>query len=453
MTAKILVVDDIDANVRLLEAKLTAEYYDVITATSGQQALEQAKTHQPDVILLDIMMPGMDGFECCQLLKADDVTRHIPVVMVTALDGRNDRIKGLEVGANDFITKPFDDAILMARVKSLVRFKQVVDELRQREAEGRKIGVIDGVQRRGHGTGGRILILDDRERQAERLKQHLSEDHRPFIEASPDAAKITAQGPLDLVIINAVNADFDGLRVTAQIRSDPFSRTTPILVIADVDERARMVKALEIGADDIITRPIDQAELLVRVSTLVKRKRYADALKQNLDQGLEKAVTDQLTGLFNRHYLDTQLQPLVSRAAADGPSVSALLLDIDHFKRVNDTFGHDVGDEVLREFALRLAANTRAIDVACRMGGEEFIIIMPETDAPFAYSVAERIRMHVAGSSFPIRNGTERMNITISIGIATTQAGDTPESLIKRADEALYRAKAEGRNRVVAPAA
>src|SRR6201985_2297751 len=155
MTARILVVDDIEANVRLLEAKLSAEYYEVLTACDGPTALAMAAAEKPDIILLDVMMPGMDGFSVCRRLKDDAETRHIPVVLVTALDGRADRVAGLEAGAGDFLTKPIDDVMLFARVRSLTRLKAVIDELREREASGRRIGVIAGAASRLAGAGRR----------------------------------------------------------------------------------------------------------------------------------------------------------------------------------------------------------------------------------------------------------------------------------------------------------
>jgi two-component system cell cycle response regulator len=144
MSARILVVDDIESNVRLLEAKLSAEYFEVLTAYDGPTALAIAGSERPDIILLDVMMPGMDGFQVCRRLKEDPTTRHVPVVLVTALDGRADRVAGLEAGADDFLTKPIDDVMLMARVRSLTRLKGVIDELRAREASGRRVGVIAG---------------------------------------------------------------------------------------------------------------------------------------------------------------------------------------------------------------------------------------------------------------------------------------------------------------------
>lgn len=454
MSARILVVDDIEANVRLLEAKLAAEYYEVSTAIDGQTALAMAQRDLPDIILLDVMMPGIDGFTVCRKLKEDPATRHIPVVMITALDGRADRIQGLEAGAADFLTKPIDDVMLFARVRSLTRFKLVIDELRQREASGRRIGVIAGAAARLDGLGGRVLVVDDNERQAERLAGELACDHRPVVETDPETARVSASGPVDLVIVNAAAKGFDGLRFTAALRSDERTRHLPVLALVDPDDRARMVKALEIGVNDILTRPVDSQELAARAKTQIQRKRYTDYLRNNLDYSLELAVTDQLTGLHNRRYMVGQLETLVRRAAMGGDEVSALLIDIDNFKKINDTFGHDIGDEVLREFALRLASNVRAIDLPCRYGGEEFTVIMPETRMADALRIAERIRKHVSASPFKVANGEEMLNVTVSVGVSATGGqGDTPEALLKRADEGVYEAKAGGRNMVVGKAA
>src|SRR3954453_4631451 len=192
MSARILVVDDIEANVRLLEAKLAAEYYEVLTAADGPTALAMAAAEKPDIVLLDGMMPGMDGFAVCRRLKDDPETRHIPVGLLTALDGRADRVTGLESGADDFLTKPIDDVMLFARVRSLTRLKSVIDELRDREASGRRMGVIAGVASRLGGTGGRILVVDDHERQAQRVCAELSIEHRPVVECSPENALIAA---------------------------------------------------------------------------------------------------------------------------------------------------------------------------------------------------------------------------------------------------------------------
>jgi two-component system cell cycle response regulator len=454
MTARILVVDDVEPNVRLLEAKLTLEYYEVLTACDGATALQIASDERPDIILLDVMMPGMDGFETCRRLKADPVTRHIPVVLVTALDGREDKIKGLDAGADDFVTKPIDDVILFARVRSLLRLKSVMDELREREESGRRIGVDTDGAGRLRGSGGRVLIVDDNERQAGKMADQLSGEHRLTIESDPAAALIAARGPVDLMIVNVSSAEFDGLRFVAQTRSTEASRRIPILAVVDPADRPRLLKALELGVNDILPRPVDPEELDARSRTQIKRKRYADFLKQKLDYSLEMAVTDALTGLHNRRYMAGQLQALVGRAGQGGEPVAVLVMDIDHFKLVNDSFGHDAGDEVLREFAVRLATNVRAIDLPCRFGGEEFVVVMPGASLEAAARVADRIRRDIEGQPFPIMGGAEGLTITVSVGVAaSTGVGDTPEALLKRADEGVYEAKERGRNQVIARAA
>jgi two-component system cell cycle response regulator len=454
MTARILVIDDLEANLRLLEARLSAEYYEVLTARDGPSGIERAQAETPDIILLDVMMPGMDGFAVCRKLKEDPATRHIPVVLVTALDGRSDRVAGLEAGADDFLTKPIDDVMLFARVRSLTRLKAVMDELREREASGRRIGVIAGAVSRLGGSGGRILIVDDNPRQAERLHAELSIEHRPVIEPDPDKALIAARGPVDLMILNASAKSFDGLRLAAQVRSDEATRNLPLLAVVDFDQRPRLIKALEIGVNDLLARPVDPGELCARAKTQIRRKRYTDYLRNNLDQSLELAVTDQLTGLHNRRYMAGQLNALVARAAKDGQPVSLLAIDIDHFKKINDGFGHDVGDEVLCEFAIRLASNVRAIDIPVRHGGEEFLVVMPDTRLEDAHRIAERIRLHVSGASFRVMGGAQALDVTISIGVATSLPGEAkPDALLKRADAAMYEAKAAGRNRVITKAA
>ena len=454
MPARILVVDDTETNVRLLEAKLTMEYYDVLTCNGGQAALELAAAHHPDIILLDVMMPDMDGFETCRRLKADPATRHIPVVLVTALDGREERIKGLEAGADDFVTKPIDDVVLLARMRSLTRLKSIMDELRSREESGRRLGVDTDAAGRLRATGGRILLIDDDPRQAERIRTQLSTEHRVTVETDIEKGLAALRGPFDLVIANTASRGFDGLRLVAQTRSLESTRPLPVLAVVDPHERARMIKALELGANDILATPIDVEELAARARTQVRRKRYADFLRQKLDYSLEMAVTDALTGLHNRRYMAGQLQALVGRANQGGEPVAVLMMDIDHFKAVNDGFGHDAGDEVLREFAVRLATKVRAVDLPCRMGGEEFVVVMPGTRLEDAVRIADRIRADMAGAPFPVMGGDAHLQITISIGVAsTTGRDDTPDALLKRADEGVYEAKSAGRNRVIARAA
>jgi two-component system cell cycle response regulator len=457
MTARVLVVDDVPANVRLLEARLSAEYFDVITAMSGQDALAICERAECDLVLLDVMMPGMDGFEVCRRLKGNPATHHIPVVMVTALDQPSDRVRGLEAGADDFLTKPIPEMALIPRVRSLARLKVVTDELRMRALTSREIGIQTPERDTISDTGrnGRVLIVDDRPASYERLAAALKVEHEVDVEPDPNQALFhAADGNYDLVIVSLELEKYDALRLCSQLRSLERTRNLPVLGITEPDNTARMVRGLEIGVNDYLLRPIDRNEMLARVRTQVRKRRYTERLRDSFQMSIEMAITDALTGLSNRRYMESHLATLIEQAAARGKSLAALVLDIDYFKAINDTHGHDAGDDVLRDFALRIKRSIRGIDLACRYGGEEFVIIMPETDMAVAAMVAERLRRRIAADPFAIAQGSRHIPVTISIGIAGLRGkDDNAASLLKRADEALYRAKRDGRNRVVPEAA
>ncbi len=458
MTARVLVVDDLEPNVKLLEAKLRAEYFDVIGAYSGPEAIKLAASEKPDIILLDVMMPGMDGFETCRKLKSNPETMHIPVVMVTALDQQADRISGLEAGADDFLTKPVEDLALFARVRSLTRLKMMTDELRARYATGKDLGIVGAIDLDGEQSQSRIFLIDDNEEQATRLISSLEDDAYQIIhETDPEVALGRARtGEFDLILVNLSIEAMDPLRLCSSIRSFEETRLTPILAVVRHGDTRKLVRALDIGVNDYVTRPVDKNELIARVSTQLRRKRYVDQLRSSFQVSLEMAVTDQLTGLYNRRYLASHLSAMFDRAFWTGRPLSVMVLDIDHFKSVNDKHGHDVGDRVLKEFADRISLSIRGIDLACRYGGEEFLIAMPDTDLAFASVVAERLRQEIAAAKFSFNGGRDDLTVTVSIGLASTESGpeeDSAQKLIKRADEALYEAKNGGRNRVIQSAA
>ncbi|CUX12160.1 PleD family two-component system response regulator [Agrobacterium genomosp. 13] len=456
MTARVLVVDDIPANVKLLEARLLAEYFDVVTAEDGFKALAICDEEQVDIILLDIMMPGMDGFEVCERLKANPKTAHIPVVMVTALDQPSDRVRGLKAGADDFLTKPVNDLQLIARVKSLVRLKAVSDELRARAETARQIGIEEMLRSDGlMQTPGRVLVADGRASSQERIIRALKPVAEVDAVTEPQAALLkAASNPFELVIVNSNFEDYDPLRLCSQLRSLERTRFLPLLLVAEQGADDVVARALDLGVNDYILRPIDPNELVARSLTQIRRKRYNEHLRLNLQHTMELAIVDGLTGLNNRRYLDNHLKILFDRAAVRGRPISICMTDIDRFKLVNDTYGHDVGDEVLREFATRIRSTVRGADLACRYGGEEFVVVMPDTPIELAASVAERLRAIVEDKPFYVRSIDRELSITASLGIATSNAAfGTPDELLKHADRALYEAKHAGRNRVVAAAA
>jgi len=376
---------------------------------------------------------------------------------VTALDQISDRVKGLEAGADDFLTKPVSDVVLLARVRSLVRLKMMTDELRMRAVTSREIGIENPARDAiaDKGIGGRILVVEDRKASYERLEAMLAHDHEVDVETAPGEALFrVADGAYDLAIISLGLENFDALRLASQIRSLERTRNVPILAIAEAEDNSRLMRGLEIGINDYLIRPIDKNELAARVRTQIRKKRYAERLRDNVQMSIEAAITDALTSLHNRRYMESHLATLVEQAHARGKPLTVLVLDMDFFKAVNDTHGHDAGDDVLREFALRLKKSIRGIDLACRFGGEEFVVVMPDTDMAVATLVAERLRRRIAAEPFPIAKGERKVEVTISIGLAALgPPDDTATAVLKRADQALYRAKRDGRNRVVADAA
>ncbi|MBJ7417792.1 MAG: PleD family two-component system response regulator [Niveispirillum sp.] len=460
MSARVLVVDDVLPNVKLLAAKLTREYFDVVTANSGPEALERIHAQHPDIVLLDVMMPGMDGFEVCEKIRADPAIMHIPVVMVTALSDASDRVRGLEAGADDFLTKPVNDVALFARVRSLVRLKMMTDEWRLRESTSGQLGMLvstDSVHTQT-AEAARVLVVEDSAIDLDKIVETVARDRDVVTDTDTCAGglELALAEEFELIVISLTLMREDGLRLCSQLRSHEKTRQIPILLLADETDMDRIAKGLELGANDYLIKPIDRNELLARTRTQVRRKRYQDKLRANYEASLSMALTDSLTGLFNRRYLSAHLPRLLDRSGGNNKPVSALLFDIDHFKVVNDTWGHGVGDEVLKEVAQRASRNLRNFDLVARLGGEEFVVVMPDTDGSQAMAVAERLRRRIAEEPFAVSAPVGKIDVTISIGVAladwTLDAEGKPESgdaLLRRADTALYQAKRSGRNRVV----
>jgi len=444
VTARILVVDDVLPNLQLLEAKLRAEFYEVDLAANGPDALAKAQAWAPDVILLDVMMPDMDGFEVCRRLKADPATAHLPVVMVTALTEQPERVRGLEAGADDFLSKPVDDAALFARLRALLRVKQVQDAWRQQAAIARQLGfearmpLDDGLR---HSSA--VLVAADPTEAAALASTLRAEGMTVELAADPEAGRAALQArPHDaaLLCLGGV-AEADTLRFASRLRAEGVTRDLPVLLIGDPSQREALLRGLDIGASDHVLRPVDPNELLARVRNQIRRKRYQDQLQTGIDRSLELAVTDPLTGLRNRRYFLRHLDGLLAEEGA-----AVMMIDIDRFKRINDSAGHAAGDAALRSVADQLRHRLRAADVIARYGGEEFIVALRAAAPDYALSVAERLRAGMAAE--PISLGAQMLPITISIGLAMAPAGGSAEQAIAAADAALYRAKGSGRNRV-----
>ncbi|MDD3288917.1 MAG: PleD family two-component system response regulator [Alphaproteobacteria bacterium] len=452
MSARILVVDDNPLNIKLLAAKLMRDYYIVISAESGEKAIELTEKEKPDLILLDIMMPEMDGFETCKRIKANEKTSHIPIVMVTALSDVTDRVRGLEAGADDFLTKPINDMALMARVRSLLRLKMIMDEWRLREATASQLTLPNSLEKDEDGPA-RILLLEDSPHDRDRIVntiRKLTGSTATAVENMDDAVQETKLGDYDLAIVSLDLQSGDSLFFCSQLRADEATRSLPILLIANENEIDRVAKGLDLGANDYVLRPLESSELLARARTQLRQKRHHDWLRKNYEQNMSLALVDPLTGAYNRRYLDVHLPRMFAKYRSDNRPIAVLMLDIDFFKKINDTYGHPSGDVVLKAIVARITQSVRPHDLVARTGGEEFSVIMPEADMQTAINVGERMREKISATPIPINDNDPGITVTISIGVAVTRYDkeDSIDSAFLRADTALYRAKQTGRNRV-----
>ena len=295
-----------------------------------------------------------------------------------------------------------------------------------------------------------MLIVESSQLQRRKIQDILATDNDTTtpVETAADVARLTHEQDFDLILVNLGLQGDDPLRLCSQIRADDKTRHTPILIIVDSEDKPRLAKALELGVNDYLAKPIDRNEMLARVRTQIRRKRYQDRLRADYQRSLSMALTDPLTGFYNRRYLDAHLDALLARSSESPDSAAVLLLDIDFFKRVNDTYGHAAGDEVLKVVSGRVADQLRSSDTLARYGGEEFVVVMPNQEIHKAMAVAERVRTMIERLSVEIEG--QEIRTTVSIGVATSYPGDSPDTLLRRADEALYRAKETGRNRSIA---
>jgi len=453
MPGRILVVDDVATNRMIAGAKLTASYFDVIEAECGEQAIELAVSEQPDLILLDVLMPGIDGFETCRRLKATHATQHIPVVMLTALDGQADRLRGLDAGADDFLSKPYQDMALFTRVSSLIRMKQMVDELRLRHETSRELGLEDmtSIDSGLNFADSSVLLVCDRNGLMAGTVAEIRHRLGCAIETAEGemaARALLASNCYDACVIGPKLVDGEPMRIASLLRARPESRQTSVMMVFPPDDLSKAHLAMEMGVSDYLTYPPDFAELIARLKVQLRRKHYSDRPRSSMRDTLVMAVTDPLTGLYNRRYTNNHLETLIARHQPCGHGLAAMVLDLDRFKSINDTHGHGAGDEVLREFAGRLRESVRGIDLVARVGGEEFLVVMPDILPDNANRVAERVRNAVEESVFPLTGGAGPLNVTVSIGLAIHQSGESGCSLVSRADAALYASKDRGRNMV-----
>ncbi len=450
MTATILVVDDLEPNIRVLEAKLLIEYYTVLSATSGAAALEILSKHKIDIILLDGMMPEMDGFETCKKIKSNPETMHIPVIMVTALSEIDDRIKGLESGADEFLTKPVNDHALLARVRSLSRIKSMIDELKLRNQTSLALGE-QGVELVDKFNECNIVLIDDDVVRSKNLLRSLKQltEHAHVISDPNNLEKIQEYNVPDAIIISCQLEHSDPLRIVVNLRFKEELKYVSFVLMTEDDDVDIIVKGVDLGISDYFSYPVDENELLARMKTQLRRKKYHDSLRDGLEKTVSLSIKDPLSGLYNRRYFDIHIEHMTKKSIQEEKGMALAMFDIDHFKQINDEYGHQAGDFALQEIATIIKNSLRLTDLVARFGGEEFIAIIYDVSMQNALEITERIRESVERYSIQIPDQNKKLYRTISIGICHT-IGNIKDStvLIKRADDALYEAKETGRNKV-----
>jgi diguanylate cyclase (GGDEF)-like protein/PAS domain S-box-containing protein len=439
LQGSILIVDDYPANLTLLSRILSSNGYSVQLAESGKCAIDLALKIVPDLILLDVSMPEMDGFETCEKLKADGRTSHIPVIFISALDGTEDKVKGFKVGGADYIPKPIEIKEVLARVNTHLANQRLRDQLRLANAElGKKVEELTLSQAQ----------LQERESKLQAFVNALPnlsfiyDDEGRYLEVfanQPELLLVEAE-KLKGCLVKDVMPKEEAELVMSAIRSAIESGKTQVieykLSVLSGQERwfegriASMGKFPD-GHGRVVFIAIDITE---RVSLYQETQRLA--------------TQDPLTGCFNRRHFMILAKQELQRVARYGRPVSLIMVDIDHFKKFNDQYGHPAGDQLLCALVKQCQKTLRNVDIFARFGGEEFVILMPETDAKAVLATGERLRGNLEKMEVITAQGVR--SVTVSMGAASFDGTDCSvinlDVLIKRADQALYEAKNAGRN-------
>jgi len=447
--SRILIVDDNPLNVNLLEAKLPSKDYEILHAYNGKEALEKADRELPDLILLDVMLPELDGYEVTKRLRNNPRTNDIPIILITALQDTEEKITGLESGADEFLNRPVDTAELQARVKSLIALKQYGEQLRLRiQSEQMFPTVTAPLQYQKEKT---LLLVEDDEVAARLILSYLKDQpyHVEFLTDGVNAVRRIEQGQIDLILLDILLSGMDGFEICQHLKEMAHVQSIPIVMITCLKDTESKIRGIELGVDDFLVKPVHKEILIARINALLKKKEAIDRLAFDYERALRSAITDKLTGLYNYGYFKQFLQLEIERSIRQRHPLTLIMLDIDNFKQFNDTHGHLAGDEILRALAQLINRIIRKIDLAARYGGEEFAVILPYTTTKGALIVAERLRQAVESYPFMYKTSLLSATLTISIGIASFDSKiKTVEDLIERSDTALYMAKREGKNRV-----
>jgi two-component system cell cycle response regulator len=443
----------------MLKVQLSAAYYRVVQGERLTGALATAARVQPDLILTAMTLGDGDACALVRALRADEGLASVPVFALAPQNDRAARLRALGAGVDDVLCHPLDDLMLRARIRSLLRSRSLAEELRPRDGEGRLMGMAEPMA--SFAPAARIAVLAPtpatgalwRSRLAPMLPGRLTsaplDDLQSLIRgtAVPDAFVLG---------LNGQNTGA-GLRLLADLRAHGHTRDAAIIAVPDHPNAGLAADALDLGADDAMPGGFQAEELALRLKQQLQRKRQRESWRDDMRQGLRAALRDPLTGLFNRRYALPHLARTARNASAKKQSFAVMLADLDHFKRINDTHGHLVGDRVLVETATRLRNVLRSDDMLARVGGEEFMVVLPDTEPREANKLAERLRQAIHAEHYKVDGVDRPIAVTTSIGLTVTSPGTIPVSgqtdsmaqeLMGQADKALYAAKGAGRNQV-----
>lgn len=448
----IIIADDLVTDRIALKARLTAARHSVIQARTPEELLHRATTDRPDVILIDIDFPG-GGISACRTLKARPDLGDVPVVMYGASSDRAARLAALEAGAEECLTHLPGEALLLALLRNLTRTRAERDELLRRQPIG--AGDAFAEARSGFAPRARITLVPPSATEGPGLRSRIAADLGAQVTLATAGTALEPNTKSDVFLIGlSPETPALALGLVAELRARPQTRHALILLHTpcEADETAHL--AFDFGADAVMRGPFSTAELGTRLDRLLIRKRETDRLRDRVEHQLDEALRDPLTGLYNRRYANAYLDRMQREGPGSNRSCAMLLLDLDHFKTVNDRFGHLAGDDVLIETARRLSAAVNEVDLVARIGGEEFLVVLHDSDQTDARQTAERLRRAIGTAPISISEGHGAVTVTVSIGVALCdRIMRDPRDLWDRADRALYASKAAGRNLVTcAPA-
>lgn len=460
MQGKILIVDAIATNRIVLKVKLAAAYYHVVQAACAADAIEIARQETPDLIISALSLPDGDAAALCKSLRTSPKTEHIPIMAIGCRPNADCRMATLEAGVHDVLLKPVDDTLLLGRVRSLIRAYNAAAEWQMRDDTSRALGLAEpGVE---FATMGHCVLVsaDSGRSQKWAMKMRPLLRTKLTLATAHDAIRNVKDEMVPdvfvLILPQDPNEATAALNLISSLRANARTRHAGVLVLQTSPNTSLATNALDLGADDLMTDGFDAPELALRLKALLRRKRMGEQMRATVRTGLQAAIVDPLTGLHNRRYAMPHLARITDHARNTGRPFAVMVADLDHFKRINDIFGHASGDAVLVEVAARLRSALRAMDMVARIGGEEFMIVMPGTTLANARTAATRICDDISQTPFAIPGSKDPIQVTISIGMAIGGLPKTDnlpcqencETLLDYADKALYSAKMRGRNQV-----